>query len=403
MKNIFLYHILALGVAALAFFYLKPSISQLQLKELAVTVPGKVSEVHVDHFYDADLKGQVNLSVNLATGVPVLFGSSELTSSHLQGLAHRYFNEVKKQKLFAFGHAGFQNFAIMTALAANRPLLKNARIAIVISPTWFEGKYAKGTSLASFFEFCPESYLYTILADTALDKQTKNHIAEFINANYEKMASPSSIHRVFAQKAGKLGVLNKPFVKANKKIAELNKQTDFNYTSQQIILKKLMDLPIKRMQVNCVSDNWDSLFAVSKTNFKALSNNNSYGIENAYYSQWMSKGQKKELGIVPISSNQELKDFEMLLHFLKENKVEPVFIISPLNTLAHTNLPDLAPTVDAIKQRLDKGQYNYLDMFTPNLKNYEIGVLEDVMHPYDYGWYIMDKFISENLYCKKND
>jgi poly-D-alanine transfer protein DltD len=192
-------------------------------------------------------------------------------------------------------------------------------------------------------------------------------------------------------------------VNVNKKLAEVNKQTDFNFTSQQIIIKKLTDLQVKRSNVNCVNDNWDSLFTASKANFKSLSSNNSFGIENTYYSQWMSKGQKKELGIVPLNANKELKDLEMLLHFLKENDVKPVFIISPLNTLAHTNLPDLAPTVDAIKERLNKGHFNYLDMFTSNLNNYEIGVLEDVMHPYDYGWYIMDKFIAENLYCKNND
>lgn len=403
MKNIFLYHILTFVIASLLFFFIKPSISHYQIGQQAFTIPGTANEKHVDRFYDDNLKGQLNLSLNLATGVPVVFGSSELTSAHLQGLAYRYFNEVKKQKLFAFGHAGFQSFAIMTSLAANRSLLKNSRIAIIISPTWFEGKYSKGTSLASFFEFCPEAYLYAIQTDVSLDEQTKDHIGEFVNSNYEKIASPSSVHRVFAQRSGKVRLLCEPFSIVNKKIENINNEVSFNLLSQQIIVNKLIQLQAKKTRVNCVTDNWDSLFAVSKANFELLSNNNTYGINNDYYSKWMSQGKKKELKIVPVTNNQELKDLKVLIHFLNENKVKPVFIISPLNTLAHTNLKEMEPTIKEIKSVLDQGNYTYLDMFTPNLYKYEIGVLDDVMHPYDYGWYMMDKFIAEKIYCKNNE
>lgn len=401
MKNIFLYHILASGIAALSFFWIKPSITNFQLNQPAVPIPGKAAEKHIDHFHDNDLKAELNLSVNLATGIPVLFGSSELTSRHLRGLAPNYFNKEKKQKLFAFGHAGFQNFAIMTALAANRSLLKNARVVIILSPSWFEGKYAKGTSLNSFFEYCPESYLYTIYNDKFLDHETKTYIAQFICSNYEKITAPSDIHRLFAHKGAKFPLINYPFVKFNEEVAHINTKREFNLTIQETILNKITVLQPGKQNLNCITDNWDSLLIASSNNFKSLSNNNSYGVENDYYTKWMGNGQKKELDIVPVNKNKELEDFRMLIRFLKLNKVKPLFIISPLNTLAHSNIKELTPVIESLKNSLGESEFRYLDLFTPNVNDYKKGVLEDIMHLYDCGWYQVDKFIADNLYCSE--
>ena len=71
----------------------------------------------------------------------------------------------------------------------------------------------------------------------------------------------------------------------------------------------------------------------------------------------------------------------------------------PLNTKAHRNLEDLRPTMNQVAISLKGNGFKILDMFSPNLKNYEEGVLEDIMHPYDYGWYQIDKFIMQN-YCE---
>lgn len=400
MKNVLIYYVLTFSVGLLLFFVFKPSVSQYQQTRFSVTIPKYGSDIYIDRFYDDNLKGQINLAGNLANGTPVVFGSSELTSGHLQAVPYRYFTEIKHKKIFAFGHAGFQNMAILTVLAANKAVLKNSRLLIVLSPGWFEGTYAKGTSLASFFEFCPESYLYTIYGDTTIDTETKKHISLYINEQYEKIAAPGSVHRIYAHRANKLKLFHKPFVRINKVAMERTAKITNGLMYQQMILSAIRKINPAKTQPQCFTENWDSLFDVSRLNFKSISTNNPYSVSDAYYSQYMSQGLKKEVKPVAIGDNRELKDFEALLHFLKQNNIKPCFVIMPLNTPAHDDLEKLEPTIAIVKKLLDDGNYANLDMFTPNMRNYEIGVLEDVMHPYDYGWYQIDKFMAEHLFCR---
>jgi len=72
----------------------------------------------------------------------------------------------------------------------------------------------------------------------------------------------------------------------------------------------------------------------------------------------------------------------------------------PLNTLAYKNAKELDPTIKKIKSELNQYDFKYLDMFTPALNHYQIGTTEDVMHPGNYGWYQMDKFIIEEFSSK---
>ena len=69
----------------------------------------------------------------------------------------------------------------------------------------------------------------------------------------------------------------------------------------------------------------------------------------------------------------------------------------PLNTKAHENLSVLQPTINDITNLLKSSNFKVLDMFTPNVNQYEDGILEDIMHPYNIGWYKIDKFIIDNF------
>jgi poly-D-alanine transfer protein DltD len=95
--------------------------------------------------------------------------------------------------------------------------------------------------------------------------------------------------------------------------------------------------------------------------------------------------------------NQEFEDFKMLLLLCKETNCRPIFTITPINTLCYSNPNDINPIMTSIMKELDKYGFNYLDLFSSNLKSYEKGVLEDIMHPGDYGWYQLDKYIIDEF------
>lgn len=328
----------------------------------------------------------------------MLIGSSELTSTHLKGLAQNFFNRetTKPTQLLSFGHAGFQSLGILSTLAANRELLRDARITIILSPGWFEKQYCKGTSLHSFFEFVSPNYVYKILKDTGLDSGTREHIAAYIRKNYDQISRPDEALRILDNKNTRLSqIVNFPFTAFNAMELKQREKSDLYLFSQELIVRTLLKENAKRHSFKVPPVNWDSLMQQSAKQFATISNNNDVAVENTYYDAWLRGKGKKRLVAVAKENNQEYKDLEALLSFLKVSGARASFVIMPLNPKAHEELKVLDPIINDIRTLLQKSQFRYLDMFKSNSADYVDGTLEDIMHPYDLGWYQIDKFIAE--------
>ena len=192
-------------------------------------------------------------------------------------------------------------------------------------------------------------------------------------------------------------IMNWPYDFFDKKEIQFMEQVDFNLISQRTILNSLILPSSDRYHFYNRRINWDSLTDVSKAKFKTISNNNDLSVENNYYSAWLKNKPKKKLEFVDEDNNQELQDFYALVRFLKHNHCKAQFVIMPLNTKAHENLNVLVPTINSINKALGDANFNILDLFTPNVTSYEEGILEDIMHPYNVGWYKIDKFILDNF------
>lgn len=400
-KKLILLHALPILLASIVLYLFHNKVKNQEPYSLSIANEiQKAKKVkHSYRFFPYDLTNQVALTLALKNRVPVLFGSSELTSNHLKGLAHNYFNQdTLKDKFLSVGHAGFQSFSILTVLAANREFLKDAKITIILSPGWFEKQYASGTSLNSFFEYCTPNYLYQIKQDEGIDNETKKHIKSYLYRNYDKISKPDAAIRSLSKKD--ISTFNEsvnfPFKYFDELEVNLQSKSDAYLTSQNEIVKYLATAKSETYNFYEREVNWDSLESIAKIEFLKISSNNKLSVENSYYDNWIKKKGKKVLEAVSEEKNQEFQDFLALLHFLKQNNCNAQFVIMPLNTKAHENLFVLKPIIASINNALNKNNYKTLDMFTPNLNHYQNGVLEDIMHPYDIGWYQIDKFILSN-------
>lgn len=402
-KNILLFHFLPAGIAiVLAFLFLRSNDDGPQQTVASRFSANTLKSLHnFDRFYPNDITHEMALAVAMKKGVPVLFGSSELTSHHLPGIAYRFFcREHSSDQFLAVGHAGFQCLAILTTLAANKPVLKESRITIILSPGWFEKQYASGTSLSSFFEFCPPDYLYQIYRDSSIDASTRRHLEQYIYTNYDKISKPDAVLRAMSKKKELPlnSFFNYPFQKADDAEIAFQEQRDAYLTAQHRLMEQLSHLPAKPYHFSNRQINWDSLFKASETHFKLISTSNDIGVENSYYESWLKGRPKKKVEAVEPDHNQEYKDFEALVHFLEANQLKPLFVIMPLNPLAHENLETLSPTIQEVALRLKEKGFKTLNMYDDNMKSYRKGVLEDIMHPYDLGWYQIDRFILSNYH-----
>lgn len=403
LKNITLFHLLPAGIAlVLAYGFSGSRFSgpyQAVASRFSANTLGSLH--NFDRFYPNDITHEMTLAVALKKRVPVLFGSSELTSHHLPGIAYRFFcREHSTDQFLAVGHAGFQCLAILTTLAANKPVLKESKITIILSPGWFEKQYASGTSLSSFFEFCPPDYLYQIYRDSSIDAPTRRHLERYIYTNYDKISKPDAVLRAMGKKK-ELPLnrfFNYPFQKTDDAEIALQAQHDFYLTAQNRLMAQLSGLRTTPYHFSDRKLNWDSLFKASETNFKLISNTNDIGVENSYYESWLKDRPKKKVEAVDLQHNQEYKDLEALVHFLQANQIKPLFVIMPLNPLAHENLELLSPTMEEVALLLKEKGFKTLNMYEQNVRSYQKGVLEDIMHPYDLGWYQIDRFILSNYH-----
>jgi D-alanine transfer protein len=398
LRKILFYHILPAAIAVLICLgFVRTRVSEPPDLNFSAA---KIKNLHyILHFEPYQLQQQVAFSQALKRRVPVLMGSSELTSSHLDALAHNFFNKNPKQDQFlSIGHAGFQSLGILTVLAANRALLKDSKITIILSPGWFEEQYCKGTSLKSFFEYATPNYMYQILSDTSIDRDTRDYIQKYVGENFDKISKPDATLRLMSKKRGSTlsEFVNTPFDLFNKTELDLKMKQDLYLTSQKLILRSLLNSNTSPYKFYERQVNWDSLMKVSKQAFQKISTTNTLSVEDGYYNSWLKNKRKKQVIAVDKESNQEYKDLEVLVHFLATTGCKPLFVIMPLNTKAHEDLSVLKPTVDGIKKLLNENGLKTLDMFNPNLEHYQEGVLEDIMHPYNLGWYQIDKFIVDN-------
>jgi poly-D-alanine transfer protein DltD len=326
-----------------------------------------------------------------------LLGSSELAAP-TDAIPYNFISRHFNTQVRGVGHAGNQCFSIYSQLLANESLLKNAPIVIILSPGWFESKSSKGTSSELFLEFNSENFLNKILKtknDTEFHTYEYKRVAYLFNdfnspslelrlMNFEFRASQSFIHRmVYAP----LLFCDQFLLRMRERISPLPESSDASFKRSLIIPE-------------CVSFNWDSIYTASKEEVMKKSTNNTMGIADDYYSEYIN-GKSGHMEPVSERFNQELKDFNMLIKLLKEKQVNASFIISPLNPFYYKNLQTIAPTIAIIKKEITANNFPYLNLFKTDTLNYEKPILHDVMHMSDYGWYKVDRFIIDTYHLSK--
>ncbi len=320
-----------------------------------------------------------------------ILGSSELAASS-PALPYQFISTHYSTKVFGIGHAGNQCLSIFSQLLSHVELLDKSRIVVILSPGWFESKPSKGTSSAVFLEYNSPNFLRKILRDTS-NSIFHSYLNKRISELYPEITSPHlELNMLNFSHRSSLSVLHKivyaPLLFCDEKLVNLKYS---NQASQNYYIEKSNEANNSN---KALQPNWDSIFSTSRKEVLAKSTNNSLGINDTYYTEFIH-GKIGSIQTVPAAVNQELADFKMLVKLLKEKKAAASFIISPLNPHYYQNLKELEPTIKTIVEELNLFGLPYLNFFETDTKKYEKAVLQDVMHFSDFGWYKVNKFIIE--------
>ncbi|WP_151949355.1 D-alanyl-lipoteichoic acid biosynthesis protein DltD [Aliarcobacter butzleri] len=322
------------------------------------------------------LQKTVSLQTDLESGKIVLFGSSELVKYPDQRfLPQKFFNNELNIPLRVQGNEGHQTFVIMSQLAAldNQTIRNNARIAILLSPSWFTGSNENGLTMPKFLEYMYSGMMNKLYFESETDDKYKYLISDYIKENVSLIKDPSFIYKY------PLNVLEKDYL--NNEIKKFIIQ-NFDYKN------------IKVETLNYVKPklDYDKLRAEAK-NIEIPSSNNNFGINNEYYSKFIEPEIAKNnfpfsIVIPPeLDKNEEFQDFLVLLDFLDKYKIKPLFIMQDLNPYVFAgNREEANELMAIIKSKVLEHNFEYMDMWTYKKEDFEMNSLTDIVHLDELGW-----------------
>ncbi|MCT7610655.1 D-alanyl-lipoteichoic acid biosynthesis protein DltD [Aliarcobacter butzleri] len=322
------------------------------------------------------LQKTVSLQTDLESGKIVLFGSSELVKYPDQRfLPQKFFNNELNIPLRVQGNEGHQTFVIMSQLAAldNQTIRNNARIAILLSPSWFTGSNENGLTMPKFLEYMYSGMMNKLYFESETDDKYKYLISDYIKENVSLIKDPSFIYKY------PLNVLEKDYL---------------NNEMKKFIIQNFDYKNIKVETLNYVKPklDYDKLRAEAK-NIEIPSSNNNFGVNNEYYSKYIEPEIAKNnfpfsIVIPPeLDKNEEFQDFLVLLDFLDKYKIKPLFIMQDLNPYVFAgNREEANELMAIIKSKVLEHNFEYMDMWTYKKEDFEMNSLTDIVHLDELGW-----------------
>lgn len=359
--------------------------------------PSRDDRNFIENFSDNPSWENNFLNTGYSSEIIYLLGSSELAENS-NAIPYNFISQHFTTKVKAIGHAGNQCFSIFAQLLANEERLNKAPVVIIISPGWFESKPSKGTSSAIFLEFNSERFLNKIISTIGINK-FKAYMYQRVADLYSDFSSPNIELKLMnfehcAAKSLAHQLLYSPIILCDKKLLKI-KENILDYKANGSIHKSRFPINSQSIQIK-----WDSLFEASKVEVTSNSTNNSLGISNDYYTEYIH-GKVGKIQAVNENINQELADFLMLLSLIKEKHVNASFIISPLNAYYFKNLNELSPIIKTVETNIKMCELPLLNLFEADKQKYDKAILHDVMHLSDFGWYRADKFIVDTYHLNQ--
>ena len=339
------------------------------------------------------LQRTISLQNDLESGKIVLFGSSELVFYPNQKfLPQNYFNNDLKLPLRVQGNEGQQSFAIMSQLAAcdNELVRDNAKVVVLLSPSWFTGSYDNGLKMPKFLEYMYPGMMNKLYFQSESDDKYKLLISDYIKKNIAQIKEPNFIY----------------------KDSFYDLKSDYlDNKFKQIIIENFDSKDNNPKNIDYKNPNLD--YESLKLEAKSITSppkNNNYGINDEYYDRYIVKQIKKDnfpFGVIvspDINQNQEYNDFLVLLEYLETYKIKALFVMQDLNPYAFANNREEAnKLMQIIKSKVLEHNFEYLDMWSNKKEDYEIGTLTDIVHMGELGWVRINRAIINHFMKNKEN
>lgn len=368
----------ALGVAAGAYWVAKTAFENVPLPLVATTGQGANYLPNLGPDWGTQNVNLVRLGNALADGTLVVLGSSELSSHDLRFVPYRLFPDELKVPTLAYGHAMFQSYGMTSVLeSVVDSLSPNARLVIMVSPSWFasDGQFPR----SAFAEHISGPVWDRLWSKPASRDQMRNWIED--NANF--------------------GLF---WLIANGQASEFKDKLNLWWNDRGVREpdrpRNPLSVPAHRYvgwpasaRVNSVT--WERMFDDARMTEQELSGHNPYDVRDENYDTYLSKlpsATRDEFADGDPMLQPEVSDLSRLMALLHKKRVRAYFIMQPLHPKIVMDLERFTPVLNAFTGMCKRYQMGCLDMYS---MPYESGLLRDDQHLAELGWAYADQAIAE--------
>ena len=322
------------------------------------------------------------------------FGSSEwlrFDGAHPAVLAEKYNRSYRPYLLGQRGAASLNQYFGMQQILSE---IENKQAVFVISPQWFtESDYEPAVFQEYFNSDQLTSFLENQSGDISSQHASKRLLKQFSNVSMkdivQKIANKESLSE---------------FDHMRIEIGSLINQKQANFFGQFSIRQWLKYKEHVEKYLNTIPDqfSYQAIEDVVKADAEKNTSNNEFGMDNRFYDTQIRDYLKKLKGS-QISYNylksSEYNDLQLVLTQFSKSKVNPIFIIPPVNKkwMDYAGLREdmYQQTVQKIRYQLESQGFNNIADFSKD--GGEPFFMKDTIHLGWLGWLAFDKAVDPFL------
>ncbi|MDR3539702.1 MAG: D-alanyl-lipoteichoic acid biosynthesis protein DltD [Desulfosporosinus sp.] len=366
-------------------FYLKPGV----IEQVAGSQSNEVFKGTI-----LQQKGLENQDI-----LPV-YGSSEFSSVSAFHPSFLFEGRPTGFTPFLIGHGGCQDLVHVLNVAAQGQALRGKKVVVILSAQWFEPEGLTPDYLAENFSPLQAYYL---LLNNQLTVKTKQQVASrllqypYVTDNYPFLARLLAHYGQNDTKSRIVNLIYSPLGHIEMAALEVKDAFDsikllqiINVNNQRKLLQGIQPVP-KPLPLK----SWTELSAQATQAGQMAVTNNSFGIEDSYYLEYINKDLTKEKGSAQkdkLTASPEYQDLQLLLDVLKQTGVKPMFVIVPVNGrwADYTGFPlvERQTYYQRARQMVEQQGFQVADF---SGHEYDLYFLKDIMHLGWKGWVDVDE------------
>lgn len=331
--------------------------------------------------YKEQNEAQATISYALQGHAIFFLGASEVSTSEDKPYAvFNYFNKTLRRPVVAYGNIMIENLAQYSILSYYKDQLSDkTKLVLLVSPDSF---FFDSMPPVVFANHIPGRVFDKLSGDETIGPQLKHYLTGIKSEDVSHLSFNAMRVRGWHW-------------------SEIKKELDYqlgsycdlirHYYTSLFFGEKTPPQPWPVEDKTAAAPDWDSLVIKAK-NLNAINHENaqSHWMDPEYYHDHP----KPEVWDAVPPTPEQVLAFTSMMKMLHERHVQVAVIIDPLNPWANDHPERFKPANDIIKSTLNGYHIPYLDMYD---QPYQNGWNWDFIHPTDFGWVTMDKFIAESF------